>query len=197
MNKIIRRVLIKINDYIGIKSGVKIKKVTYSRPCTLKAKEIFKNKPIRVIEIGCAAGNNALDVLKNLNVTEYIIIDPYDKSETDYDDYDKSRLIAMREEAKKKLRNYSDKLVWIYDFSDNAIGQIEGKIDYIYIDGNHSYDFVRSDLENYSKLLAETFVFGGHDIDQPGVTKAFVEFISKKGYELYEINDPDWLIYGE
>lgn len=185
----------KLNDFIGINTGIKIKKVSYARPSTIKAKEIFENQPIRIIEIGCAAGNNALDVLKILNVSEYIIIDPYDKYEDDYDDYDRARLVSMREEAKKKLSSYSDKLTWIYDYSSNAIDQIEGKIDFIYVDGNHSYESVLSDMENYSKLLADKYVFGGHDIDQIGVSKAFVDFVSNSKCEFYEIKDPDWLIY--
>lgn len=194
MNKKLRKILVKVNDFIGRNTGIKIKKVTYARPSTLKAKEIFGNKSIRVIEIGCAAGNNALNVLKNLNVSEYIIIDPYDKYE-DYDDYDKVRLISMRTEAKNKLSAYSDKLTWIYDYSDKAIDQIKGNIDFIYIDGNHSYEYVLSDMENYSKLLADTYVFGGHDIDQSGVSRAFIDFVSRNKYEFYEIKDPDWLIY--
>lgn len=52
-----------------------------------------------------------------------------------------------------------------------------------------------SDMKNYSKLLSKAFVFGWHDIDQPGVARAFVEFISKNKYDSYEIKDPDWLIY--
>jgi len=194
MNKKLRKILVKVNDFIGRNTGVKIRKDTYARPSTLKAEEIFGNKSIRVIEIGCAAGNNALNVLKKLNVSEYIIIDPYDKYEG-YDDYDGRRLVSMREEAKSKLSSYSDKLTWIYDYSDNAVGQIKGKIDYIYVDGNHSYEYVLSDMENYSKLLADVYVFGGHDVDQPGVTKAFIDFVSKNKYEFYEIKDPDWLIY--
>ena len=195
MNKNLRKILVKFNDFFGRNTGVKIKKESYARPSTLKAIEIFGSKPIRVIEIGCAAGNNALNVLKNLNITEYIIIDPYDKYEDDYDDYDRGRLIAMRKEAESKLSSYSDKITWIYDYSDKAFSQISGKIDFIYIDGNHSYEYVQSDLENYSNLLADTFVFGGHDIDQPGVTRAFIEFISKNKYGSYRIHDPDWLIY--
>ena len=195
MYKTFRKIFVKINDFVGRNTGIKIKKETYARPSTIKAMEIFGSKPIRVVEIGCAAGNNTLNVLKKLNVSEYIIIDPYDKYEDDYNDYDRKRLTSMRIEAKNKLSAYSDKLTWIYDYSDNAVNKIKGKIDFIYIDGNHSYEYVLSDMENYSKLLTSKYVFGGHDIDQPGVSKAFIEFIGKNKYNFYQIKDPDWLIY--
>jgi hypothetical protein len=195
MYKYLRKLFVKVNDALGRLSGIKLKKVTYARPSTLKAKEIFGDNEIRVIEIGCASGNNALNVLNTLNISEYIIIDPYDKYLDGYNDYDKDRLTKMRNEANKLLSHYSDKITWIYINSESAINQISGKVDYIYIDGNHSYDYVKSDMEKYSELLQDKYVFGGHDIDLPDVVKAFVEFVSENNYECFEIKDPDWIIY--
>jgi hypothetical protein len=196
MYKSLRKIFVKFNDFFGRLSGYKIRRDTYSRPSTIKAKEIFGDKPIKVIEIGCASGNNALDVLENLNVAEYIIIDPYEKILVDYDDYDHERLILMRKQAKERLARYSNNIKWIYDFSDDAADKITGKYDFIYIDGNHNYEYVLSDMNNYFKFLSDNFVFGGHDIDQPGVSRAFVEFLaSTDQYKTYDIKDPDWLIY--
>jgi hypothetical protein len=47
-----------MNLYIGKFIGCKLRLTTHSRPSTILAKEVFGNKPLRVIEIGCAAGNN-------------------------------------------------------------------------------------------------------------------------------------------
>ena len=198
MYKMLRKIFVMINDYFGRLSGYKLKRDTYSRPSTIKAKQIFGDKPIKVIEIGCAAGNNALDVLQSLNVSEYVIIDPYEKILFDYDDYDHERLVLMRKQAKERLAKYSDNIKWIYDFSDDATDKISGKYDFIYIDGNHSYEYVLSDMNNYRKFLSDNFVFGGHDIDQPGVSRAFVEFLASSDQkDLFEIKDPDWLVYKE
>ena len=198
MYKMLRKIFVMINDYFGRLSGYNLKRDTYSRPSTIKAKQIFGDKPIKVIEIGCAAGNNALDVLQNLNVSEYVIIDPYEKILVDYDDYDHERLVLMRKQAKERLAKYSDNIKWIYDFSDDATDKISGKYDFIYIDGNHSYEYVLSDMNNYRKFLSDNFVFGGHDIDQPGVSRAFVEFLASSDQkDLFEIKDPDWLVYKE
>ena len=195
MYRLLRKWLVKINDNIGRNTGFKFKRVTYSRPSTLKAKEIFGYKKIRVLEIGCAAGNNALDVLNNLNVSEYFVVDPYDKYNDGYNDYSLSRLARMREEAVKRLNKYSNKITWIYDYSENAINNLTGRFDYIYIDGNHSYEFVKKDMNQYFELLNDEFVFGGHDIDLPDVARAFVEFVSDKNQLVYEVKDPDWIVY--
>jgi len=195
MNKLLRKPLVKINDTFGKLLGSKIKKVPYSRPSTLKAKEIFGDKPIRVIEIGCAAGNNALDILKNLNVSEYVVIDPYETLSCDYDDYTKTRLTKMRKQSRMRLKNYEENITWLYEKSDEALKELEGTYDYIYIDGNHDYEYVLSDMNNYFSLLSGKYVFGGHDIDQVGVSKAFVEFAANKAGLNYKINDPDWVLY--
>ena len=196
MYRKLRKIFVRFNDFFGRLIGYKLKRVSYSRPSTLKAKEIFKDQPIRVIEIGCAAGNNSLDILNQLNVSEYIIIDPYEKaSGASYDDYDHERLVLMREQSAERLGKHHSKIKWIYEFSDQAVKEIKGKFDYIYIDGDHSYSYALSDMRNCSKLLSDRFIFGGHDIDQPDVAKAFVEFISESNFDKIEILDPDWLIY--
>ena len=57
-------------------------------------------------------------------------------------------------------------------FEDNSI-------DFIYIDGNHQYDFVKKDLEDYVPKVKVGGVIAGHDYGgptTPGVTKAIDEY---------------------
>lgn len=195
MNRSLRRPLVRLNNRIGKLLGFKLRKVPYSRPATLRAKAMFGDRPIRVIEIGCAAGTNALDILEQLNVAEYVVVDPYEHASSSYDDYNRARLATMREQARKRLQKYEDKLVWIYAMSSDAVTQITGLADYIYVDGDHSYGAALADMKAYFPLLADRYVFGGHDIDRPGVARAFVEFVSGNAVPNYEIQDPDWVIY--
>jgi len=185
----------RINNGIGRRIGFKLGKLPYSRPSTLKAREMFDNDPIRVIEIGCAAGINALDILEQLNVTEYIIVDPYEHANAAYDDYGRARLSNMREQARRRLKKHESKLVWLCTTSDEAVSQIKGTVDYIYVDGDHSYEAVLTDMRNYYGFAADRFVFGGHDIDRPDVARAFVDFVTEKAIPHYEIKDPDWIVY--
>ena len=46
----------------------------------------------------------------------------------------------MQLQAKKKLRKYSDKITWIKKLSDDALSNLSGKYDYIYVDGDHSFE---------------------------------------------------------
>ena len=106
----IRKHLKGVNDLIGRKTGYKMKRVPYSRPSTLIAAERFGSKEIRAIEIGCAAGKNSLDILEKLKISELVLIDPYDVVPGNYDDYTVERLKLMREQSKKRLSKFEDKI---------------------------------------------------------------------------------------
>ena len=69
------------------------------RPSTLFAKELFKNKQIKVIEVGTDLGTNAESIIKNLNVEKIYCIDPY----IIYPERkDKDKLFDAKLEAKMK-----------------------------------------------------------------------------------------------
>ena len=192
--KKIRKRLIGANDFIGRSTGYKLKRVSYSRPATLEALKKFGSKEIRAIEIGCAAGNNSLDVLKKLNIKEYVIIDPYELIDNNFDDYSIERLKLMHSQAKKTLKKFESKITWIKKLSDDALSELHGKYDFIYIDGDHSFEFAYKDMCNYFNYLSEDFVFGGHDIDQNGVSKAFIKFTQNQNLKNIYFKDPDWIV---
>jgi hypothetical protein len=103
-------------------------------------------------------------------------------------------------------RLFEDRIHVIREFSSKAISQIPDQIDFLYIDGNHSYRFVKQDLELYYPKLKSTGYILGDDavdinelkrnengdvrIDWPtgcfghyGVIKAFQEFIAANKLE--------------
>lgn len=49
------------------------------------------------------------------------------------------------------------------------------KFDIIFIDGGHTYDIVKLDIEHYFPLCKEGGVFLGHDYNQPDVARAVNE----------------------
>ena len=69
-----------------------------------------------------------------------------------------------------------------------------GANDFIYIDGDHSFEFAYKDICNYFNYLSEDFVFGGHDIDQNGVSKAFIKFTQNRNLKNIYFKDPDWIV---
>ena len=59
--------------------------------------------------------------------------------------------------------------------------------DFIYIDANHSQDFVRNDLRSWVNLVRPGGILAGHDYveDHPGVMESVDEFAAKIGWPLY------------
>lgn len=60
----------------------------------------------------------------------------------------------------------------------------DGSLDWVYIDGNHLYPFVKADLETYRAKVRAGGWIGGDDYDRPnswwkdGVTRAVDEFLA-------------------
>lgn len=171
------------------------------RPMILYLNEwVYPNmeKNLVGIEIGTAGGDNAKNMFESLSMEKLYIIDPYvpylqDTKKIDY----------SPDEIKMKsiLKDYWDKIIFYRDYSENVYNKIpDNSIDFIYIDGNHQYEFVKKDLELYYKKLKNFGVIGGHDFctDSIGVIKAVIEFQEKHSEEFSDIKqkkharEPDW-----
>jgi predicted O-methyltransferase YrrM len=73
---------------------------------------------------------------------------------------------------------YGDRLVPMEGLSENMAEFIpDSTVDLVFIDGNHSYEFVKKDIVKYSPKLRSTGFLTGHDIDYPGVNRAVKELV--------------------
>lgn len=97
-------------------------------------------------EIGVYYGDNASDYLRDLDIKKVYLIDPY----MIHPRYDEHRMKEAEEEAHAKLGIYRDKIEWIRTTSAEAVKIFDDEsLDFVYIDGDHSYEFVREDLALY------------------------------------------------
>lgn len=145
------------------------------------------------VEIGVHDGDHAIDMMENLPIKKLYLIDPW----ISYEDYHESvknprkTTEALNERmnvTKKILKKYSDKVVFIRKFSADAINMFKDEsLDFIYIDGNHQYKFVKEDITNYYPKVRKGGIIGGDDytsspeteLEQFGVFKAANEFFNK------------------
>jgi hypothetical protein len=72
------------------------------------------------------------------------------------------RLVGHEEKIKKNMEFYKD-FYFIKDFSFNAVKGWNKRFDFIFIDGDHTYDAVRKDLEDWLPLLEQNGFVGFHD----------------------------------
>ena len=160
----------------------------------LFAKEYFKDKSVVIVEIGVWKGSNAKDLNRNLNVRKFYLIDCYD----DYDDYEVMGKKGLQEESERiaHRRNalYSKTNVWIKKYSSVAVKDIKEGLDFVYIDGNHKYNYVKRDLKLYWDKLKVGGILAGHDIDQKDVSEAVIEFVKENNLEIQFGASMDWWI---
>ena len=128
-------------------------------------KELGDNSDKTMIEIGSFVGEST--VLFAQSFKEVIAIDPF------LADYDPADPTSYLFEFKNVHQTYLDRtgdhknIKTIVSTSNDALDQLKGlKFDFIYIDGLHTYEGVKTDITNYLPLVKEGGVIGGHDYTQ-------------------------------
>jgi len=165
----------------------------FSKPMIRFIKRTKKNCSIGV-EIGVAEGHNSKNILLMLPVRKLYLVDSYFMSYKE-----ENRIVEYPEntyvKAKKRLSKFDDRIIWVFKKSEDAIDEIPNNLDFVYIDGNHSYDFVKKDIENYYPKVRKGGIIGGHDFsgNHIDVSKAVIDFATEKQLKICG-RDDDWWI---
>lgn len=134
---------------------------------------IKKNNFKYIAEIGVWKGKTAYKILnKNEQIIKYFLIDPWQE----YEEYTATNDPRSRGDfyeafitCKQKLANFENKTVWIKKKSNEAVNLIpDQSLDLVFIDGNHSYEFVYNDIINWIPKIKNNGIISGHDLDYPG-----------------------------
>jgi len=158
----------------------------------LVAKKHFAGRQdLRGIEIGVEKADNALSILKELPIEKLFLIDPYIPYEDALGHADHS---VDYEIAHDKLAEYPQ-VVWLRKTSESANKEFQNKeaFDFVYIDGNHTFEFVKKDITLYYPLIRNNGLIGGHDYTPfyESVMRAVNEFAEQTELELHSVL-PDW-----
>lgn len=169
-------------------------------------------KPKTIFEIGTYTGFTTLHFAQNSKEDTVIYtldLPPnygqekltHDKLEKySYDDHLvvelSTRGIDNRVFHKNPLRK---KIIEIYgDSMRHDFNPYKGKMDFIFIDGCHAYDYIKSDTENAFKMLSENGVIVWHDYDYI-IHRDVFKYLNSlvKDYRIYSIPNTRFAIYGK
>ena len=130
-----------------------------------------------IAEIGVLDGEHAAEILQHCKPKELWLIDPwenYDTYQRYRGNYEKVKKLFANNESVKIIKNYSVEASKLFE---------DHYFDVVYIDGNHSYDYVKADIAHWlPKVKKDGFICGDDfnlQADWPGVYRAAAEFIIK------------------
>lgn len=169
-----------------------IRHTNHMRPMLRYCIKKFGDKPIVGCEVGVGDGKHAFNMLYHLNTTRVYMVDSW----VEYDGYSSPNAELIFNECKYRVKRFKERAVFIRKMSHEAVDDIYDKLDFVYIDGNHNYSFVKRDIELYYSLLKTGGVLGGHDFSSctPNVARAVIEFADKEGLRINGIGHSDWWV---
>lgn len=138
--------------------------------------DLGDTKNMIMIEIGSYLGESTIMFAQKFK--KVITIDPFINN---YDDSEYPiKYEALSVVYEKFLKNISvyNNIFHIRKKSDDAIFDIIDEVDFVYIDGHHTYEQVKKDIINYKKVIKDGGIIGGHDfcdVWEERVVKAVVE----------------------
>lgn len=138
------------------------------------------------LEIGTCRGESTAYLLdKCPNILKLYTIDPY-KAYNDWNgEITQESVDKFMKVAKKNLKQYGNRVEMIRETSVDAATKIasitdKAEFDFIFIDGDHSYDATLADCEAYYPLLKNGGLFCGHDYNSiDAVNRAVNDFRTK------------------
>lgn len=162
-------------------------------------------------EVGVAFGDHCDYILEHTDVKILYGIDPYmlyDDYKNDWDRQHFSVEIENRDQKyfdylyeyvlEKLLTKYGGRVEIVRKKSEEAV-KIFGKetLDFVYIDGNHSDEYIKKDLEDWWNTIRIGGIIAGHDYNHPGlpdVTKRVDIFAKDKNLDTIYLGDHVWFI---
>lgn len=150
--------------------------------CDLVTHLFQQQETIVGLEIGVASGwtmNHFLQNLPNLQLTG---IDPYIGYMDGNIKIAQEMLDAQYLAAQDNISDFAPRGKILRGYSQDFVNLFEDKsLDYIFIDGDHSYEGALRDCELFFPKIKSNGIFAGHDWSFDGVQKAVNEFKDKNG----------------
>tara|TARA_R110002094_G_scaffold9946_3_gene19604 strand:+ start:537 stop:1208 length:672 start_codon:yes stop_codon:yes gene_type:complete len=160
------------------------------------AKELPEGQP-RAVEIGSWQGKSTICIAQGLrqkNGAQLTCIDPFDgsgdrESEDMYGDRANELGGPLRRAFENNVKgaDVRDLIDVRAGFSHDYVSELDESIDLLFLDGDHSYEAIRRDFEDWSPKIKNGGYLAMHDVVHPvheGPRRVVEELIA---------NDPQWI----
>jgi predicted O-methyltransferase YrrM len=151
-------------------------------------KKHFRDRPIKIAELGVLRGQSIPIFLNNFNIEEYVGVDLFDCYEENKDgSYElmKTQGSMIYNSLELMYQNNSN-IKFKIGLTNKVVQEFENKyFDLIFIDAGHEYPQVSQDIELWYPKMKKNGVFSGDDYFYPPVKKSVHEFINKHDIKLH------------
>lgn len=140
----------------------------------------YKNRDdLKMIEIGSHMGESTGLFAATQVFDEIHAIDPHNGVE-EFNDISGWTWEEVQQEFFNNIRHFTDIIHYHRDFSYNIVdGFSDGYFDFIYVDGEHTYEGAKRDITQFLPKLKPGGIMAGHDYvaEWAGVQSAVVETV--------------------
>ena len=147
------------------------------------------------VEIGVLGGVGSYSLLLYIPRLTLYSIDPWETLEGNSADLGPTEetLKENYREAKFRLEPFGKRSIIIKKTSDDAVDDIPQGVDFVHIDGWHSFEQASRDMNNYFPKIRLGGILSGHDSGVPGVAQALKEVF--KDSVIFTGDDTTWWIF--
>jgi predicted O-methyltransferase YrrM len=154
-------------------------------------------------EVGVFEGSYSSVILRDWRGKRLYSVDPYRSfSKTAYCDrsnLEQEEFERVYARAQENLGRYKDRSLIVRKTSvDGAKDFPDGSLDFVYLDGNHSFEAVKEDIAAWYPKIKAGGLLAGHDYVEDGITlhgdfgvrKAVAEFSAQYQVGVYQTAEP-------
>jgi ASC-1-like (ASCH) protein len=149
------------------------------------------------VEVGVCLAHTTEAFAKGIkNLKKLYAVDNY-PTFVDWDgsDWNKDRQDLMKKAAQDKMLAHKDKVEFLHVSSEEFVKTIEDEsLDFVFIDGDHSFEAALKDFQNYYPKVKKGGIFGGHDIQLDSVRNALTYFLKEKSNEVIGVTNSAWYL---
>ena len=149
------------------------------------------------VEVGVCLAHTTEAYAKGIkNLKKLYAVDNY-PTFVDWDgsDWNKDRQDLMKKAAQEKMLAYKDKVEIHHVASEEFVKTIEDEsLDFVFIDGDHSFEAALKDFQNYYPKVKTGGIFGGHDIQLDSIRNALSYFLKERSNEVIGVSNSAWYL---
>lgn len=127
--------------------------------------ELFRELGFRTgVEVGVRDGGYSLTLMQSIPEVTLYGVDPYEPHRGYRDHVRKATFEGFEKEAHDKLDSFYPQYQFIRDYSSNALSKFDdNSLDFVYIDGDHSFYEATHDIEKWQQKLKVGGILAGDD----------------------------------